>query len=56
MLALKPNDVIAVGDEPRDIESARASGVLSVGTTWGTTDEPALLASQPDFVAASVAT
>jgi HAD superfamily hydrolase (TIGR01662 family) len=54
-LALECDGVVAVGDEPKDIQSARACGITTVAATWGTLDESALLATSPDVVAATVA-
>jgi HAD superfamily hydrolase (TIGR01509 family) len=41
-LNLRPSSVVAVGDTPDDIRSARAARVGSVGALWG--------AAQPDLV------
>lgn len=53
-LGLASGQAVAVGDEARDIQSAKACGVTSIAATWGTPDEAALLAASPDLVAATV--
>lgn len=44
---------IVVGDAPADIEGARAAGIETVAATWGECDEPTLLGTRPDHVAAA---
>jgi phosphoglycolate phosphatase len=34
-LSLLPDQVIYVGDDLRDIESARAAGIVSIAALWG---------------------
>lgn len=53
-LGLESGHAVAVGDEARDIQSAKACGVTSIAATWGTPDEAALLAASPDMVVATV--
>ena len=43
-------DVIAIGDEIRDIEAARAAGIACAAVTWGYSAPDALLALKPDMV------
>jgi phosphoglycolate phosphatase len=43
-------DVIAIGDEIRDIEAARAAGIACAAVTWGYSAPDALLAHKPDIV------
>ena len=43
-------DVIAVGDEIRDIEAARAAGIACAAVTWGYSAPDALRAHKPDIV------
>jgi phosphoglycolate phosphatase len=45
---------IAIGDEVRDIEAARAAGIACGAATWGYAAAPALVALQPDKVFISV--
>jgi phosphoglycolate phosphatase len=45
-----PADVIAIGDEIRDIEAARAVGVACGAVCWGYAAPAALRAQAPDFV------
>lgn len=45
-----PTDVIAIGDEIRDIEAARAVGVACGAVCWGYAAPAALRAQKPDFV------
>ncbi|WP_278549405.1 HAD family hydrolase [Paraclostridium bifermentans] len=35
LMGLKPNEVIAVGDDYKDIQSYKDSGCLSIGAAWG---------------------
>jgi phosphoglycolate phosphatase len=43
-------DAIAIGDEIRDIEAARAAGIACAAVTWGYSAPDALLAYEPDVV------
>jgi phosphoglycolate phosphatase len=45
-----PADVIAIGDEIRDIEAARAVGIACGAVSWGYAAPPALRAQAPDFL------
>ena len=47
---LSPDDIVYVGDEIRDIEAARKSGVRIISVTWGFNSEKSLRAQNPDFV------
>ncbi|HUN95666.1 MAG TPA: HAD-IA family hydrolase [Bradyrhizobium sp.] len=47
---IDPVDVIAIGDEIRDIEAARAVGVACGAVSWGYAAPAALRALAPDFV------
>jgi len=47
---LKPADVIAIGDEVRDIEAARAAGLACGAVAWGYAAPEALRARNPDFL------
>jgi phosphoglycolate phosphatase len=49
-----PAQVIAIGDEVRDIEAARAAGVACGAVCWGYAAPAALRASRPDFVFARI--
>lgn len=42
-----------VGDEPRDIHSARRAGMDSLSVTWGFAGEELLLKNRPTYIAAS---
>lgn len=42
-------EVWAIGDEPRDIVSARAAGTLAVAALWGSLDRASLHAAAPDI-------
>jgi len=53
-LGLDSTDAVAVGDEAKDIQSARACGVSTIAATWGALHEDVLRAASPDMVAASV--
>lgn len=47
---IAPHEVIAIGDEVRDIEAARAAGITPAAVTWGFASEQALAAAQPEMV------
>ena len=49
-LGIKPNELIALGDDKRDIESANSAGITSVGVTWGCTSREELLLANPDYL------
>jgi phosphoglycolate phosphatase len=46
---------IAIGDETRDIEAARANAIACGAVTWGYAAEAALRARKPDLVFAEIA-
>jgi phosphoglycolate phosphatase len=48
--AIDPARVIAIGDETRDIEAARAAGIACGAVTWGYAAPNALKALEPDVV------
>jgi phosphoglycolate phosphatase len=45
-----PAGAIAIGDEVRDIEAARAAGIACAAVTWGYAAPEALRAHRPDFM------
>jgi phosphoglycolate phosphatase len=45
-----PTQTIAIGDEVRDIEAARAAGIACGAATWGYSATDALIAMKPDMV------
>jgi phosphoglycolate phosphatase len=45
-----PAQTIAIGDEVRDIEAARAAGIACGAATWGYSATDALIAMKPDMV------
>ena len=47
---LKPEQVFYVGDETRDIEAAKKSGVKTVAVTWGFNNKKILLKEKPDYL------
>ncbi len=47
---LNREDVIYVGDEPRDIVSSKKAGVRSFGVTWGLGGRTGLMKSPPDHL------
>jgi phosphoglycolate phosphatase len=47
---LQAKDAIAIGDEIRDIEAARAAGIACAAVTWGYSAPDALQAHQPDIM------
>ena len=46
--AIDATQAIAIGDETRDIEAARAAGISCAAVTWGYTAPEALRAQKPD--------
>ncbi len=49
-LHLAPQDVLAIGDELRDIDAARAAGIKAGAVTWGYTAAARLAAEKPDYL------
>jgi len=49
------SETIHIGDKPADTQASRAAGVAAIGAAWGAADVEALKASEPDFVANTVA-
>jgi phosphoglycolate phosphatase len=47
---VKPAQAIAIGDETRDIEAARATGIACGAVTWGYAARQALIDRKPDLV------
>ncbi|MGK7955323.1 MAG: HAD-IA family hydrolase [Crocosphaera sp.] len=47
---LLPHEVMYIGDETRDIHSAKKSNVKCVGVTWGFNSGEALAKQEPDFL------
>ncbi|ACB50104.1 probable HAD-superfamily hydrolase, subfamily IA, variant 1 [Crocosphaera subtropica ATCC 51142] len=47
---LLPNEVVYIGDETRDINSAKKSQIKCVGVTWGFNSSEALAKENPDFL------
>lgn len=47
---IAPERAIAIGDEVRDIEAARAAGIACGAVTWGYAAPAALRAHEPDMV------
>jgi len=48
--AVKPEDVIIIGDTAKDVEAARAIGGVAVTVFTGYEDRDVLIASQPDYM------
>lgn len=47
---LEPGRVLAVGDELRDLEAARAAGIAAGAVSWGFATPAALAAGGPDYL------
>jgi phosphoglycolate phosphatase len=47
---LKKDETIFVGDEIRDIEAARKSGIAAVAVTWGLNSRDGLVAAGADYI------
>ena len=50
LLGVRRDQAVMVGDAVADLQSARAAGVAAIAAVWGTLDEAALLAAEPDAV------
>jgi len=50
LAGVAPDATIAIGDEIRDIEAARAAGIACAAVTWGYAAPEALRAQRPDVV------
>ena len=46
----RPNEMAYVGDETRDVEAAKKSGVMSVAVSWGFNSKEALEKCAPDYL------
>ena len=47
---IHPKQVVYVGDEIRDIEAARKTGIKVIAVAWGFNSQEALAANNPDFL------
>lgn len=47
---LNPNETIYVGDEIRDIDSAREAGIKIISVTWGFNTAESLAEKNPDYI------
>jgi phosphoglycolate phosphatase len=47
---IAPTQAIAIGDEVRDIEAARAAGIACAAVAWGYAAREALAAHKPDMI------
>ncbi len=47
---LKPDELLYVGDEVRDIESSKKAGIKIAAATWGYNNRSVLEKSDPDFL------
>jgi phosphoglycolate phosphatase len=45
-----PDQVVAVGDEERDVTAAREAGIASIAVSWGLARRPALEAAHPTAI------
>ncbi|MGH4121708.1 MAG: HAD family hydrolase [Clostridium sp.] len=50
LLGLNPNQIISVGDEPKDIVASKKAGVISVAVTWGITNKFEIASQNPDYI------
>ena len=50
---LSPSEILYIGDETRDIEAAKETGLRMAAVTWGYNSESALLAMAPDHLISS---
>jgi phosphoglycolate phosphatase len=47
---INPEEVVYVGDEIRDIDAARKTGIKVIAVSWGFNSQEALAAHNPDFL------
>lgn len=47
---LKPEEVVYVGDETRDIDAARKSRIKAIAVSWGFNSPEALIRHNPDYL------
>jgi phosphoglycolate phosphatase len=47
---LKPQEVIYVGDETRDIEASKKANIKVIGVTWGFNSQAVMAKQNPDFL------
>ncbi len=47
---INPEEVIYVGDETRDIDAAKKTGIKIIAVSWGFNSQSALAAQNPDFL------
>ncbi len=50
-LKVKPEEVIYIGDEDRDVIASRKNGIKCIAVTWGFNSEENLKKESPDFLA-----
>lgn len=50
---LIPSDILYIGDETRDIEAAKETGLCMAAVTWGYNSAEALRALEPDYLISS---
>jgi phosphoglycolate phosphatase len=48
---LAKNQVLYIGDEPRDVTASRKSGVGIIGVSWGFGGKEGFIKDKPDFIA-----
>lgn len=49
-IKIRPDEIIYVGDETRDIVAAKKSKIKAIAVTWGFNSKQALQAQKPDFL------
>lgn len=52
---LKKDETVFIGDEIRDIEAARKSGLVAIAVTWGLNSREGLIAAGADYIADTAA-
>lgn len=53
-LGLAPHEVLAVGDEGRDVEAAKKAGFVSAAVTWGYATEDGLKNASPQYLVRTI--
>lgn len=50
LLEISPEQIISIGDDPKDIHAANKAGMTSVAVTWGISQHSNFLSANPDYI------
>lgn len=50
LLQVSPEQILSIGDDPKDIQSSNRAGMTSVAVTWGITQRSNFISAQPDYI------